>query len=1082
MNQKTQNHKMAQSQQVSKYKKIVDTYKKTVEASKVRIPEEYKLDTKGRFQIKNYNQQPAFASFLPGIGGCDGVPLWCLYVNRGQAISSFGIGNKDNPVMEFLPANWAYQLTGIQGFRTFCKVNGQYYEPFQNDLNAAKHKLQRTMSIEMDRLVITEENKTIGLKFEVTYFSPVNKPVGSLARILKVTNTSSGDMRIDGLDGLPVVMPAGFTDIGIKTMRRIHEAYACVRIVDGNVPFYAAKVLTHDQAEVEEVKKGNFYASWLSDGDKLLPIQPYFDPDLIFGGGQDLVTPRGFIDNILLNRNTQVAENKLACAMTPFKVKLESKETMTLVALSGMAPNDSMLVSFLSDFKKISDIEQESVNSRQLINSITQPAFAVSSNPKLDGYTRQNYLDNILRGGIPKLMPSKSGPALLHLYSRRHGDAERDYNFFDLPASPLSSGEGNYRDICQNRRSDIWFYPEVWDREIKMFTSLLQADGYNPLAIKGNRWCLSDDTDPMKFCPTKQPEAKVAFKKLLDKPFLPGEVLSWSDYYNIKIPDRDKWLDKLLNNCQTNLIASGHEGGYWIDHWIYILDLLEAFNAIYPDKTEQILTEQADIDWFFESANVVERKKKYLKRKNGPLQLDAVIDANEKIVDLPPVTVLGKLCGLLAIKAVSLDYEGRGIEMEAGRPGWNDAMNGLPGLFGSSTCEAVETLRLAKWLLEILDQMPAVDLPVEVANLIENVCEDLNSEYNWDRSTKVREEFRKKIYTNSSDKLTTVSGAKLKQLLVGIVARFDDALNSSIDPESGLMHTYYSHKPLDAKDQKADDSECVDIKKFQAEPLPLFIEGQVHWLRVCSKDQARNIYHAVQNSPLLDEKLQMYKLNECLHSCPPEIGRARTFSRGWFENESIWLHMSYKYLLELLRAGAHEEFFKDAETMLVPFMDPQVYGRSILENSSFIASSACPDPAARGRGFVARLSGSTAEFIHIWLLMTTGPKPFFQEKGELNFKLAPALPGSWFTDQEKSVDFNGQTEIIPQGSFACALLGTTLLVYHNESGRDTYGDSAVKPVRYLFDKQTEINATHIGPEIAENIRLRNYKRIDVWLK
>ena len=24
-----------------------------------------------------------------------------------------------------------------------------------------------------------------------------------------------------------------------------------------------------------------------------------------------------------------------------------------------------------------------------------------------------------------------------------------------------------------------------------------------------------------------------------------------------------------------------------------------------------------------------------------------------------------------------------GIEMEAGKPGWNDAMNGLPGLFGS---------------------------------------------------------------------------------------------------------------------------------------------------------------------------------------------------------------------------------------------------------------------------------------------------------------------------------------------------------------------------------------------------------------
>ena len=33
---------------------------------------------------------------------------------------------------------------------------------------------------------------------------------------------------------------------------------------------------------------------------------------------------------------------------------------------------------------------------------------------------------------------------------------------------------------------------------------------------------------------------------------------------------------------------------------------------------------------------------------------------------------------------MTLDPMGLGIEMEAGKPGWNDAMNRLPGVLGSS--------------------------------------------------------------------------------------------------------------------------------------------------------------------------------------------------------------------------------------------------------------------------------------------------------------------------------------------------------------------------------------------------------------
>ena len=49
---------------------------------------------------------------------------------------------------------------------------------------------------------------------------------------------------------------------------------------------------------------------------------------------------------------------------------------------------------------------------------------------------------------------------------------------------------------------------------------------------------------------------------------------------------------------------------------------------------------------------------------------------------------------------MTLDPMGFGIEMEAGKPGWNDAMNGLPGLLGSNFSETAELKRLLLFIKE----------------------------------------------------------------------------------------------------------------------------------------------------------------------------------------------------------------------------------------------------------------------------------------------------------------------------------------------------------------------------------------------
>ena len=119
-------------------------------------------------------------------------------------------------------------------------------------------------------------------------------------------------------------------------------------------------------------------------------------------------------------------------------------------------------------------------------------------------------------------------------------------------------------------------------------------------------------------------------------------------------------------------------------------------------------------------------------------------------------------------------------------------------------------------------------------------------------------------------------------------------------------------------------------------------------------------------------------------------------------------------------------FFEDFGKMAVPFLDKDTYGRSTLENSSFIASSKNPDISKWGQGFVARLSGSTIEFISMWKLIFFGKNVFKLEDGELTFEVAPAIPSYLIKDE------NGRFSV------SATLLGHVKVSYEFDSRRDYY--------------------------------------------
>ena len=206
----------------------------------------------------------------------------------------------------------------------------------------------------------------------------------------------------------------------------------------------------------------------------------------------------------------------------------------------------------------------------------------------------------------------------------------------------------------------------------------------------------------------------------------------------------------------------------------------------------------------------------------------------------------------------------------------------------------------------------------------------------------------------------------------------------------GLIPTYFSFEATKIQDTPQGPMPTALLPHA----LPLFLEGPVRRLKLeGSPAEKAEIAARVRESGLYDRALKMYNVNASLKDVTFEAGRALAFTPGWLENGSIWLHMEYKYLLELLKSGLYSEFAQDFRNAAIPFLDPGRYGRSPLENVSFLASSANPDPTTHGRGFVARLSGSTAEFLQMWQILFFGPQPFRQEGGELRLVFEPFIPG-----------------------------------------------------------------------------------------
>ena len=516
--------------------------------------------------------------------------------------------------------------------------------------------------------------------------------------------------------------------------------------------------------------------------------------------------------------------------------------------------------------------------------------------------------------------------------------------------------------------------------------------------------------------------------------------------------------------------------------------------SVYPDQDAQLLWDSEPVPFFLSPAFVLPRAERYSivdnPNKPGtntirvyksitvwgedtfPLALnDALLEIlndpeyigdatgaggvwmRDKHGKVFTVSVVAKLLMLGTIKFSTMDPYGMGVEMEGGKPGWNDAMNGLPGILGSGMPETYEMLKVLQFVRNALKKhQRAVHVPVEYASFltqldtslqqynkavpkskaITNDAEVIAAEFNfWNASNTAREFYRGDTMAKFSGEYSKLSSSYLADLLGSMEHKVEAGIARALSSNDGFSPTYFFYECTEMRMLPVTEvtdppqSTRVEARAFQQHGLPLFLEGPTRHMKVLSSKSAkRDVYQRTRDSDLYDSALQMYTLSASLKEMGSDVGRMVGFSPGWLENQSVWLHMSYKFYLELLRGGLYDEFFAEIKTGLVPFMDPQVYGRSTLEAASFIVSSAFPDKSLHGTGFLARLSGSTAEFLSMWAIMMAGETPFtVDSKGALQLQFKPVLPG-WLFPEDGEVRFT--------------FLGAVEVIYKNPSRADTW--------------------------------------------
>ena len=291
------------------------------------------------------------------------------------------------------------------------------------------------------------------------------------------------------------------------------------------------------------IKDGHFAISFIDGGfgenigsDGLHSLLPFIvDPSVVYDTDTTLTDPVGFfgedapsVEDIL--KTPQGTTSRTPCAFSGAKLVIPPGKSVSISTIFGHADNlETFVGKYSNKLRTPGYTRTKRAAAKSLVQQITKKVETKTASPLFDAYVKQDFLDNVLRGGLPIPLGDPLHPKIFHTFSRIHGDIERDYNFFQLDTTFFSQGPGNFRDVSQNRRMDVFHTPAVADFNVRMFLSYVQADAYNPLTVASTNFKIPSDKlaellAAIGIIDTEgSGKATQAVKNILSKPFRPGQ-------------------------------------------------------------------------------------------------------------------------------------------------------------------------------------------------------------------------------------------------------------------------------------------------------------------------------------------------------------------------------------------------------------------------------------------------------------------------------------------------------------------------------------------------------------------------------
>lgn len=695
------------------------------------------LDGEVFYKISNYDQMRPF--FMSIVSDSD---HWMFISSNGSLTA--GRKNPGYSLFPYYTDDKISDMAGTTGSKTLLLVHKDgdkfLWEPFSSNydgLYTVKRNLYK--GLYGDCIVFEEINHDLGVRFQYGWYH--SEQYGFI-RKSKITNISAESLKIEILDGIQNIVPAG-TGVELQNQRsNLVNAYKKNELLrDSKIGIYSLSSNIVDKAEPSEALRCNWaWSAGLTNSNILLSstqVNSFIrgrsiiqesdvraEPGAYFLNTELSLIPEAPIEwlisadvnksivelkkleNKLLNTNTIVAEveEDIAISRNELKEIINRSDGIQISNdhLSSARHISNVLFNIMRGgifdngyhIEKSDLLDYVDCCNRELINKDSDYLSSLPDQFKLELLLSDNQQN--ISPDLKRLFQD-----YLPLYfSRRHGDPSRPWNSFSIDTkddqgNKILNYEGNWRDIFQNWEALAISFPGYLESMIAKFLNASTADGYNPYRItrSGIDWEVIEPDDPWSFI------------------------------------------------------------GYWGDHQIiYLLKLLELSNKFNPGKLQGLLTESifvfADVPYRIKPFNDlvanphdtivfdVEKEEQIEKRVSQ-------IGSDGKLIwssddELRKVNLLEKLLIPLLAKLSNFIPDG-GIWLNTQRPEWNDANNALVG-----NGVSMVTLCYIRRYLVFLDQL------LTETDLSETtVSGDLV--YWFHRSFKIYQEFQTDLGTTFED-------------------------------------------------------------------------------------------------------------------------------------------------------------------------------------------------------------------------------------------------------------------------------------------------------------------------------------------